>query len=210
MSFSSFVDLLGQLRDARGEHRRIRRRAERVRDGLHAVEDRHDGVDDVEERHQRRQRGLDLLHQVDGLDARSPPGSVMTKGSGAPGFRGRSAGPRAPPSDRVRDGRTTRPPMVICVRLELMAPTALMVIAVVPSSVMVFSSASKTRWSPVLRLVSLSFRPPSSRRARCGRSASRARGCRAGPSAPPRGPRSRRSASPSARTGSRARRCRPG
>jgi len=35
--------------------------------------------------------------------------------------------------------------MVTCVASRLMAPTALMVIAVVPSSVMVFSSASKSR-----------------------------------------------------------------
>jgi len=41
-----------------------------------------------------------------------------------------------------------------------MAPTARSVSAVVACSVTVFSSASKTRWSPVFLLVSLSFRPP--------------------------------------------------
>ena len=40
-----------------------------VGDGLDAVENRDHSVDDVEQRHQGRERRLDLLHQVDGLHA---------------------------------------------------------------------------------------------------------------------------------------------
>jgi len=50
--------------------------------------------------------------------------------------------------------------MVTCVASSEMAPTARSVIAVVASSVTLFSSASKTRWSPVFLLVSFNFRPP--------------------------------------------------
>ena len=110
-------------------------------DGLHAVETAttvsmmsNTGISGVSAR-------LDGLHQVELLDAHAARQRDDR----------RIAELRISEADREGrdvsfrwggDGRTTRPPMVICVPSMLMAPTARSVSAVVACSVTVFSSAS--------------------------------------------------------------------
>ncbi len=64
-------DLLRKVGQARREDRRVGRRTEAVGNGLDAVVEGDDDVDDFEDGDQRREKRLDRLHQVVVLDLKT-------------------------------------------------------------------------------------------------------------------------------------------